>query len=236
MKQSPVMSNYRALFYATKTSIRAWIADKFHPEIYHHSEGIWIGEMDLLERMVRYCLANQIISEDEIMLLRYCIEKRVCSIVVIIPLIILSTTTQDYRTGLSFIFTFVFLRERTNGFHLHSFGSCFVASLLLEILILNVVLPRLSDNLISILGIISAATIWHLAPYNHPNMGLSSKEIKACQRCSRFRLLGLIATWPILWKCNGFGILQGMMMGTSLVAVLLSLAYIIEWRNNNDEF
>lgn len=225
-----------ALFCDTKIVVRAWIADKLVPERYYHPEAMGMGVMILVDRIVQYCLANDYISEKEEPLLRYCVEKKASTFIVLLPLIILGITIQDYRTGLSFLFAFFVLRERTNGFHLQSLGACFVASILLEILILSVVLPMLPDYLLVLLSFLGAITIWNLAPYNHPDMCLSNKEVKACRRSSRTRLLGLMVTALVLWRCNGLEILRGMMMGISLVAVLLSLAYIIEWRNKHNEF
>lgn len=228
--------HYGALFCDTKIVVRAWIADKLVPEIYYHPEELGIGVMILVDRIVQHCLVNNYISEEEEPLLRYCLEKKVSTFIVLLPLIILSITIQDYRTGLAFLFTFLLLRERTNGFHLQSLGACFVASLLLEILILSVVLPILPDYLAIFLSLFGAITIWLLAPYNHPDMCLTYKEVKACRRSSRTRLLGLLVTALVLWRCNGLKMLRGMMMGISLVAVLLSLAYIIERRNKHNGF
>lgn len=81
----------------------------------------------------------------------------------------------------------------------------------------------------SLLGLIlSAAIIWKYAPYNHPNMNLSTEEIMACRRAARKRLVFLIIC-SIVFRFLSVGELScGIDLGILQVAIMLILAYMIK--------
>lgn len=132
------------------------------------------------------------------------------------------------KVFLSFIISFDLLRTTTNGWHARSFVLCLMCSIVGECVFLGV-FSHLWNPVPSLFGLIlSAAIIWKYAPYNHPNMNLSTEEIMACRRAARKRLVFLIIC-SIVFRFLSVGELScGIDLGILQVAIMLILAYIIK--------
>lgn len=188
----------------------------------------------LIDSLSRYCLAKEIISPTDVTWFKYGIEKRLSTLIVAIPFFIFAVILSNIYTAISFYFSFYFLRSRTNGFHSKSAFLCFVLSLLLEALFLGILGPLVSPLGGVVLAAASGAIIFVFAPYNHPNMHLSSDEIVACRTSSRIRsivilvctLLSFLTKLPVL--VNGFS------LGIAMAACLLCLAYILNGGKINE--
>ena len=90
-------------------------------------------------------------------------------------------------------------------------------------------LPHVWDEAIAIsLLILSAISIFYLAPYNHPNMDLSVEEATACAKNAKKRLITLILLLIALHltQLNQFS--TGILLGIVMTAVMLVLAYILK--------
>lgn len=74
--------------------------------------------------------------------------------------------------------------------------------------------------------IVSTISIFTLAPYNHPNMDLSSDELIECARSAKKRLLTLILLVIVMYTLHLNQIATGILLGIVMVAVTLTLAYI----------
>lgn len=148
--------------------------------------------MKPIDSFVSICIDNGYITREHAPWLRYGIEKRITTLLITIPMIIVGSLLSSPTMALSFYFSFCFLRSRTNGFHAKSFGGCLIISILTEAFALGV-LSRVWDETIAItLLIASAISIYALAPYNHPNMDLSREELVECAQSAKRRLLTLI--------------------------------------------
>ena len=121
-----------------------------------------------------------------------------------------------------FFITFCSLRTQTNGFHAKSICICLLYSILGELFFLRI-LPSVWNDIIAFISLdTSIVLIWFLAPYNHPNMALSSEKVIAC---AKGRLNMLLITFIMLhvWKQNQLA--QGILLGIIMAASTLTMAY-----------
>lgn len=177
--------------------------------------------------LVELCAKKGYVSQDNVAWLRYALEKRIASLVAFIPLLILGLLIANPATVLSFLFSFILLRTRTNGFHAKTIGRCLLYSILAELFFLKV-LPLAWNNIVSFIALVlSIVLIWFLAPYGHPNMNLSSAEVTVCAKSAKCRLITLVFILSALyiWKQKEFAI--GILLGILMTATTLVMAYCV---------
>ena len=180
----------------------------------------------IIDLFIKYCFSHEMISDEDIPLLRYCLEKKIYSILISFPLIILGILISDFQTTISFLSAFFYLRSTVNGYHAKTCWGCFWGSTILEIVALKLICPILTSDSAAVSLSVSAIIIWINAPYNHPNMNLSLDEIFACRKSSHYRLIVLIILFTISYTTNHMQTYKGITLGATLTAVLLSFAYI----------
>lgn len=182
--------------------------------------------MKKIDSLVDTCINKGYITQEQAPWLRYGIEKRITSFLISIPMLIVGSWISSPATTISFYVSFCLLRARTNGSHAKSLGGCFILSILTEAVFLGV-LPRVWNDIVAIaLLIASSISIYVLAPYNHPNMDLSTEEFVACARSAKRRLLTLILLLIVLHGLHIDQLATGIMLGIVMVAVTLTFAYI----------
>lgn len=185
----------------------------------------------LVDRLLSYCISHDVVAEDDIPMLRYCIEKRFYTFVTFIPLVAVGIRIAGVLTTGSFLGTFIYLRKMTNGYHAKTPGRCFVGSLLLESLLLSCTKRDLPLLPILIMTAASVVIIWNYAPYTHPNMNYSPNEVVACRALSRKRVLIVIFIMGVCYLFYEPHIIVGMGFGIILAAGLLGLANIMKQRS-----
>lgn len=139
----------------------------------------------LLDWFTNYCISNALISKDNEALFRYGLEKRLCTLVVLIPFAVIAIYLSGLWTAISYIISFFYLRSQTNGYHAKTHWGCFVGSLLLELLFLMVIKPMLNTIWVLVLVSLASLAVFLFAPYNHPMMNLDDQEYAACKKAAR---------------------------------------------------
>lgn len=182
--------------------------------------------MKSVDTFINICIDNGYITQEHAPWLRYGIEKRITTLLVTIPMLIVGCLLSSAAMTLSFYFSFCFLRSRTNGFHAKSFGGCLIFSLLTEAFALGVLSRVWDETIASILLIASTISIYALAPYNHPNMDLSQDELVECAQSAKRRLFTLILFMVVLYMLRFHQMATGILSGIVVVAVTLIFAYV----------
>lgn len=188
----------------------------------------------LLDWFTNYCINTQLISKDNEALFRYSLEKRLCTLVVLIPFAIIAVYLSGVWTALLYIISFFYLRSHTNGYHAKTHFRCFVGSLLLELFFLMVVEPMLNEICVLVLVSITTIVVFALAPYNHPMMNLDDNEYIACKRAARIRCILLAVAAYTCILCGLYEIAKGISLGCTMTSTLLILANITERRIQYD--
>ena len=188
----------------------------------------------LLDWVTNYCISNELITKDNEAWFRYGLEKRLCTLVVLIPFAIIAVCLSGLWTAISYIISFFYLRSQTNGYHAKTHLGCFVGSLLLELFFLMVIEPMLNVIWVLVLVSLTALVVFLFAPYNHPMMNLDDQEYAACKKTARTRCILLVFSCYI---CVFFGlheIAEGISLGCTMTSTLLVLAKITERRSHDD--
>lgn len=181
--------------------------------------------MKQIDSLVGACIQKGYVTQEKAPWLRYALERRITTLVTFTLLLIIGLLITDPATLLAFFISFCSLRSRTNGFHARSFGRCFLDSLLGEVFYLGA-LPMLWNDTIAFAAlIVSIMIIWVLAPYNHPSMDLSPKEVIACARSAKFRLSVLVFALSVLHVLKQEQLAKGGMLGVAMTASTLAMAY-----------
>lgn len=184
--------------------------------------------------VTRYCVSHHIISEEQIPWFEYGLQKRISTVVVAVPFVLLAALLSDLWVALSFFACFYALRIHINGYHAKTLGGCFVISMLLVLVFLGIVYRLLTPVLCWILQGISVLLIFALAPYNHPKMHLNEAEIQACRHSARIRSLILLGLSLLAALLRLPRILEGITIGFAMAAVLLCLAYIFHSKKTTE--
>ena len=184
-----------------------------------------------IDRLVDYCVHQEIIQEKDIPWFRYGISKRVSSVIVGVPFFCIAVLYTDFNCAVAFFTSFFLLKRRTGGYHANSLIGCLLVSLLCELSLFVFVYPLLERASV---GLITQTTciilIFILAPYNHPNLDLSKAEIHVCRKSARIRacFIGLSSEIALFAGC--IEIMKGLTMGMTMASFLCCLGYITEWR------
>lgn len=178
--------------------------------------------------LVDTCIAKGYITQEQAPWLYYGIEKRVITILISVPMLIVGALISTPAMSIAFYLSFHLLRTRTNGIHAKTLSRCLILSILSEVLFLGILPYALNKTVAVVLLIASAISIFILAPYNHPNMDLSDEESEACAKSAKRQLLIMILLLVILYVMHLNQIATGILLGIVMVAVTLTLAYILK--------
>lgn len=184
--------------------------------------------MKYIGTLVDVCIAKGYITLDQAPWLYYGIEKRVTTILISIPMLIIGSLASTPAMSIAFYISFCLLRARTNGLHAKTLTGCLILSIISEILFLGIIPFILNANAAISLLIISIISIAVLAPYNHPNIDLSDEESTACAKSAKKRLIILILLLIILYVMQLEQLATGILLGIVMAAVTLVLAYILK--------
>lgn len=184
--------------------------------------------MKKIDCFVRLCIQKEYVSQDEAQWLRYALEKRIVSMIAFIPVLIVGLLITNPASLFGFLVTFFLLRIRTNGFHAKSVGRCLLYSVFGEVFFLKV-LPMVWNDIVAFIALaMSIILIWVLAPYNHPNMELSSEEVTACANSAKWRLGMLVLSLSILYIWQQDNLAEGILFGIIMTASTLATAYCLQ--------
>ncbi len=185
--------------------------------------------------VVNHCLQKGYITSEQAPWLQYGLEKRLSTVFGTAAFLIFGLMISSAGTTLSCCLSFYILRSRVNGYHAKTVWGCFLSSLLWEYIFL-VVLGRGLDTLaVFCLLLISGVIICVLAPYNHPNMGLSHEEILACGKSAKVRLGVLLLANGLAYWFEFDSVWKGISLGVAMAATMLAFAYLQNRRILNEK-
>lgn len=184
----------------------------------------------LLNWFTNYCIRNQLISKDSEVWFRYGLEKRLCTLFVLVPFAFIAVRISGFWTALFFITSFFYLRSQTNGYHAKTHFGCLLGSIILELFFVMVIEPMLDVIWVLVLASITIIVVFALAPYNHPMMNLDDHEYSACKKASRIRCIQLALICFVFLFCGFHKIANGISLGCAMTSTLLVFAKITERR------
>lgn len=185
----------------------------------------------LIGTITNYCIKKDLIQPEQISWFQYGLEKKIVTLFVGIPFLVIAFAISSWLCAISFFVTYFFIRKYADGYHAKTIWGCLFFSLLVELFFIGILPKMLNMPLRFLLLSICFPAVWIFAPYNHPNMHLSVDEAKYCQKHARFRicLSTFLATVFSLTELSE--IANGCTIGIAMATTLLCLGYIMNWRN-----
>lgn len=178
--------------------------------------------------IVKTCLNNQIITEQQIPWFKYGIEKRISSIVVMIPLFVLSILLANLGAAIAFIISFYLIRSSTNGYHAKTPLMCLILSIIYVFVFMGLFYRILNKPATYIVAIVSFIIIFLLAPFDNVAMHFSNEEIMGCRKKARRLIILLVSCIACTQIIGLYTIAKGLSLGIAMAAYLLCLAYILD--------
>ena len=180
------------------------------------------------EQLVEYCIRRGYISEKQAPWLNYALKKNIATLFASFPILMLTSYLATPVAACFFYFSFGWIRSRTNGLHAKSFIGCMVASLFCAWFFMGPLYKLITVPIMQALLCLSTVIIWFFSPFDHPNMHLTNEEKIACMNSARRRLLFLLLGANVLHKINQQEAVAGIVLGASMAALLLALAYLFK--------
>lgn len=181
--------------------------------------------MKLINRCTDFCVKNGIVADDDAAWFSYALERRICNCTAVLLLFPLGCWLSNWRVSLSFFLSFYFLRKRASGFHAKTFAGCFVFSTICAFTIFRFTAPLCSTTVQVVICAVSTALIFGLAPFDHPNMHMSSTELDASRKIARRNTVILDTAFLVANICNAYDFAVGISLALGYTALLLLLAY-----------
>lgn len=184
----------------------------------------------IADAITTYCLDRGIVDSADESWFHYGLEKRLISILYMIPLSVLAALLSNVPAAISYLVGYRLLRESISGYHAETPAKCLCLSVLTELLFFCGLYPHLCFVVLVISNVLSVGAIFFLAPYNHPNMHLSEEEILALRPRGRILAITMALIALLCWFSGLRSISYGLTIAVTMYAFLLCMAYIIDWR------
>jgi len=159
----------------------------------------------------------------------YGLEIALGKIVNYSTILLLGVLTRTLFSTVVFMFVFFTLRSRAGGFHAKSRLTCYLGTIGIYLLMVNILVPIVSRHLSIqvILLVVSFVIIFCIATVNHKNLDLTDEELKGNRKLSRRRVY-LVALGAIISLLFDFErvIISSAILAMFVVAVLLVLAKV----------
>ena len=190
--------------------------------------------MRLVNIIIRYLSEKKIIEDEDLEWVRYGLEKRLSGGITSTIFLILAIKLSNIYVAFAYLGSFYFLRARINGYHAKTFIGCLFVSIFLEVTMLKTILPLLNRNLVIALNIVSFSIILAWAPFNDPNLHLSSRELQGCKRSARIRVLILLTFEIVFFVLHKQQLINGITLGNTMAAFLMAIAIIRKGEVQNE--
>lgn len=139
----------------------------------------------LVKTMVEYNLINEEQKENYVYALTCFIEMSIT----VGSILLVSIFLRNFVPTVGFLLFFFSLRKRTGGYHLNTFGSCYVATLIIYGLVVFAC-PFIIMHMKSLVVFtsISCICVFILGTVNHPNIHMSKQELEGSKENARLVL------------------------------------------------
>ena len=173
----------------------------------------------IAKKLTQYFLAHGLIKEDDAEVCQYALYRRISRAVGLIALTLLGGLITDFGSAFCFTVSFLFLRERTGGYHAKTEWQCalYSAAMIFATMFALPIFAEEPNNYWAIM-IASSALIWV------KQIHLSRAESKAMAKRARLRLLLLGAVSLALLGVHGHLFASSIALAELSVAVSLMMA------------
>ena len=183
---------------------------------------------ELIVKIVDSMINTDIISKDDKEAYVYAYTITLEKVLTLITISIMGVVLNRLVNIIIFLCTFMFLRRRTGGFHLETFGQCFIGTNIICIIIevcdfiwLKYMPVVMVFCMVSVIYILCVGTV------NHPNLALDDSELRESKkRASIVVVLEVLLTIVLCIVGVDRTITGYMAMGINICALLLVMSKI----------
>ena len=138
------------------------------------------------QRIVEILIKHKFLNENRKEEYGYVVEILLEKTISFGTLIMLSLLFNNILQTIIFLFTFMNMRGRTGGFHMRSYGGCWLSTVILYA-VLVIMMPIFSEmwGYTYLLFTIAIFVILIISTVNHPHMGLSDLEYTEAKKVAR---------------------------------------------------
>ena len=141
---------------------------------------------ELIVKIVDSMINTDIISKDDKEAYVYAYTITLEKVLTLITIGIMGVVLNRLVNIIIFLCTFMFLRRRTGGFHLETFGQCFMGTNLICVIIEACDFVWLKYmTLVMFLCMVSVLYIICVGTVNHPNLALNDGELMESKKRAR---------------------------------------------------
>lgn len=183
---------------------------------------------ELIVKIVDSMINTDIISKDDKEAYVYAYTITLEKILTLITIGIMGVVLNRLVNIIIFLCTFMFLRRRTGGFHLETFGQCFIGTNIICIIIevcdfiwLKYMPVVMVFCMVSVIYILCVGTV------NHPNLALDDSELRESKKRARIVVVLEVLLTIVLCIVGVDRTITGYMaMGINICALLLVMSKI----------
>lgn len=183
---------------------------------------------ELIVKIVDSMINTDIISKDDKEAYVYAYTITLEKVLTLITISIMGVVLNRLVNIIIFLCTFMFLRRRTDGFHLETFGQCFMGTNLICVIIEACDFVWLKYmTLVMFLCMVSVLYIICVGTVNHPNLALNDGELMESKKRARIIVaLEALLTIVLCIVRVDRTITGYMAMGINICALLLVMSKI----------
>lgn len=183
---------------------------------------------ELIVKIVDSMINTDIISKDDKEAYVYAYTITLEKVLTLITIGIMGVVLNRLVNIIIFLCTFMFLRRRTGGFHLETFGQCFIGTNIICIIIevcdfiwLKYMPVVMVFCMVSVIYILCVGTV------NHPNLALDDSELRESKKRARIVVVLEVLLTIVLCIVGVDRTITGYMaMGINICALLLVMSKI----------
>ena len=183
---------------------------------------------ELIVKIVDSMINTDIISKDDKEAYVYAYTITLEKILTLITIGIMGVVLNRLVNIIIFLCTFMILRRRTGGFHLETFGQCFIGTNLICVIIEACDFVWLKYmTLVMFLCMVSVLYIICVGTVNHPNLALNDGELMESKKRARIVVVLEVLLTIVLCIVGVDRTITGYMaMGINICALLLVMSKI----------
>lgn len=183
---------------------------------------------ELIVKIVDSMINTDIISKDDKEAYVYAYTITLEKVLTLITISIMGVVLNRLVNIIIFLCTFMFLRRRTGGFYLETFGQCFMGTNLICVIIEACDFVWLKYmTLVMFLCMVSVLYIICVGTVNHPNLALSDIELMESKKRARIVVVLEVLLTIVLCIVGVDRTITGYMaMGINICALLLVMSKI----------
>ena len=180
----------------------------------------------LIEHMTQWLLKKCFIVPEQSEWCHYMLIQYIMSILSLFLLLPVSAVIVGVWGAVFYTATFRILRQRTGGYHARTPHGCLLISLVLQVLFSLLAAATKDIYALTMVILLSEVAIFLLGPANHPELHLSSKELKAVKPRMYVRQSVVFLVYVVALLTHQRMVASCIAMATFAVAILLAVAHV----------